>query len=143
MTNKISSILELARYKTNELVYCVSLSCAYPLPDLTEEEAWLADAHPKELFSGPFKKLWPFYAKLPRVAHYDFDIIINLLISKLLVEEFVVGSVMRSDYTGEFLYYNEEDDDWMPEKCLFDTTAAALRERTRILRLVQQWAKCD
>jgi len=140
MTEKIHSVLELARYQLGGQAYRVAIFYPYPVPDLTEDEQRLAATHPKELFAGPFKRLWPFHAQLPRMAHYDFEMITNILIGKLRVEEFIVADIMRSDDTGEFLYYDGEDD-WMPEKCLFDTMPAALREKARILRLIRNWTK--
>jgi hypothetical protein len=119
----------------------VAIFYPYPMPDLSEDEERLIASHPKNLFAGPFKRLWPFYAKLPKLSHSDFDMVTNLLISKLCVEEFIVADIMRSDETGEFLYYDDED--WMPEKCLFDTMVAALREKARILRLFRNWSNND
>lgn len=138
MAKKITSVLELARYKVGDQAFRVAVFYPYPVPDLPAEEACSIE-HPKSLFAGPFKRLWPFYAKLPRLAPYDFDMLINILISKLRVEEFIVADIIRSDDTGEFLYFDGVDD-WVPEDCLFDSMVAALREKSRILQLFKKWA---
>jgi len=138
MDKKITSVLELARYKLDDQVYKVAIFYPYPVPDLSENDERLAGCHPRNLFAGPFKRLWPFHAQLPKLSHYDFDIITNLLISKLRIEEFIITDIMRSEETGEFLYF-DGDEDWMPEKCLFDTMMAALREKSRLLRLIRNW----
>jgi len=139
MSKKISSVLELARYKPGDQVFQIAVFYPCPVPQLSEEDGRYMDCHPKDLFAGPFKQLWPFSARLPKLSHCDFDLLINVLISKLQVVDFVISGIIRSDQTGEFMY--SEDEDWIPENCLFDTMVAASREKSRILRLFKNWAK--
>ena len=139
MTRKVTSVLELARYPVDTVAYWIALRTNSPIPELSEEAAWLTTVHPKELYRGPYKKLWPYYAKLPKLHHVDFNTIVSMLVSELCVEEFPVKEIIRSHDTGEFFYANE-DNEWMPEQHLFDTPAAARREKTRVLKLIRKWA---
>ena len=140
MARKVSSVLELSRYKIGDVAYWLTLATSVPSPELTEEDIWLTCVHPKTLYKGPYKKLWRCHANLPKLHHIDFDTIVGMLVSELLVEEFVINGITRSLDTGEF-YYSNEDDEWMPESNLFDSAAAARRERSRILRLIRKWAR--
>jgi hypothetical protein len=117
----------------------VTLRTNAPIPELDEEATWLTTVHPKELYRGPYKKLWPYHAKLPKLHHVDFNTIVSLLVSELCIEEFVIEEITRSQDTGEFFYSNENQE-WMPEQCLFETPAAARRERSRVLKLIRKWA---
>lgn len=140
MTKKISSVIELARYKTGDTAYWVALRPIELMPQLDEDDEWMYEHHPKTLYSrNPGKRLWPYNAKLPKLHHLDFDLLVNILRSELLIEQFIVCEVVRSNRTGEFLYGNQ-DDEWMPENNLFDTNGAASRERLRILRLLSRWS---
>lgn len=139
MTEKITSVLELACYAVGDRVYKISISYPYPVPDLTEDEE-LAIDHPRDLFVGPFKHLWPSKAKLPRLSYFDFNLITNILTAQLRVDDFFIDDLIRSMETGQFLYYDGAND-WMPEDCLFPTMSEALREKTRILRLLRNWTK--
>jgi hypothetical protein len=99
----------------------------------------MVDIHPKTLYEhGPFKKSWPFRAKLPRLQHIDFARTLDVLTNELVIEQFEICEIMRSQDTGEF-YYSNSDDEWMPESCLLDTDIAARRECSRILRLIKKW----
>jgi len=140
MTRKVTSVLELSKYKIGDVAYWLTLQTPIDIPEISEDDSWLTFVHPKQLYQGPFKKLWPFCAKLPRLHHADFTTIVTLITSELCVEEFVICSLIRSDDTGEF-YYANIDDEWMPEPCLFDSAAAARRERIRIMKLIRKWAK--
>ena len=140
MNRKVTSVLELARYKVDTIAYWVALRTKLPAPDLTDEDAWLANVHPKQLYKGPYKKLWRSYSQLPKLHHADFNILVTTLISELRVEKFKVAEIVRSNDTGEFFYANEVEE-WMPEGSLFDTIVAARREKARILALIRQWAK--
>lgn len=141
MPKRIQSVIELARYKVGDTAFWVIIRPLQSMPELDEEDQWMDNHHPKALYTrGPGKKLWPYYAKLPRLHHMDFEGIVNLLRSELVVEPFHVCDIVRSRGTGEFFYCNG-DDEWMPEEHLFDTDIAANREVNRIKRLIRKWAK--
>ncbi len=72
------------------------------------------------------------------MQHIDFDGMMNILTSKLEVEKFIVCDVIRSKETGEFFYSNDNDE-WMPESMLLNTETDANRERSRIIRMLQNW----
>ena len=138
MNRKVTSVLELSRYKVDTTVYWLALRIKAPVPELSEEAIWLTTVHPKELYLGPYKKLWSSNAKLPKLHHVDFNTIVSILVSELCIEEFPIKEIIRSQDTGEFFYANG-DDEWMPEQCLFDTTTAAKREKSRVLKLIRNW----
>lgn len=139
---RVTSVLELARYKVGDCTWWVTLRHKEPVPTLSGEDEWMTkeDIHPKTLYEhGPYKSKWSLRAKLPRLQHMDFAGIVGLLMSELVVERFDVCDVVRSNDTGEF-YYSNRDDEWMPESYLFDTDVAARRERTRVVKMVRRWA---
>jgi hypothetical protein len=137
---RISSVLELSRYKIDETVWWVILRSKEPLPELSLEDAWMEDYHPRVLYGrGPYQKLWTSKALLPRLQHMDFAEIVSLITSEFKVEPFTITEIIRSTETGEF-WYSNDDDEWMPEPCLFCTDIAAKRERNRILKLLKKWA---
>lgn len=137
---RISSVLELSRYKINETVWWVILRSKEPLPELPEEDSWMEDHHPRILYErGPYQRLWTSKAMLPRLQHMDFAGIVTLVTSEFKVEPFTIVEIIRSNETGEF-WYSNDDDEWMPESCLFCTDIAARRERNRVLKLLKKWA---
>jgi hypothetical protein len=136
-SKKITSVLELSRYKKGEIVWWVALRYSAPI-QLNDEDRWMLEVHPKTIYSGPYKPAWQSKSKLPKLHHSDFNIIVSLLSSELQVERFKIAKLTRSPMTGEF-YYANDDDEWMPESCLCDTKEAAAKERTRILRLMKRW----
>jgi hypothetical protein len=139
MKRKIQSVLQLARYQVGDSAFWVSLRPQNANPEIPEESHWMLDCHPKTLYEqGPLKKFWPRNMKLPKLHHQDFDQIMNLLRSDLIVEEFLVADLIRSRSTGEFIYSNP-DCEWMPETLLFDTIVAARRERSRIAKMLKRW----
>jgi len=138
MNKKITSVLELSRYKVGHKAWWVVLRYSSPIPQLNSDEEWMLHTHPKTIYSGPYKNTWQSKAKLPRLHHSDFNIVVSLLSSELVVEPFVINRITRSNQTGEF-YYANADDEWMPESCLCDSQAAAVKERSRILRLMNKW----
>lgn len=141
MPRKIQSVLELARYKVGDTAWWVILRPLEPSPIIAEEDEWMEEHHPKILYTrGPYKKMWPYHAKLPRLHHIDFEYVVNLLRSRFEIETFDICEIIRSSDTGEFFYCNSEDE-WMPESHLFDSSAAARRERSRIKRLLKRWVK--
>lgn len=141
MPKRIKSVIELARYRVGDTAYWVILRPLESMPQLAEDDKWMENHHPKVLYSrGPAKKLWPYHAKLPRLHHIDFGGIVNLLRSEFVVESFAICDVIRSRDTGEFFYQNS-DDEWMPESHLFDTDIAARREKNRVKKMIKRWAE--
>ena len=138
---RISSVLELSRYKVGDIAYWVTLRYKQPLPELKEDEEWMYNIHPKTLYEhGPFKKYWPYRNKLPKLHHLDFAGLVAILTSEFVVEPFEIFDVIRSNETGEF-YYANHDEEWMPEGYLFDTAPAARRELTRLVKMVNKWTQ--
>jgi len=137
---RISSVLELSRYKVGETVWWVILRNTEPVPDISEEDRWMESHHPKALYErGPYQRLWTSKAMLPKLQHMDFGMMVSLLTAEFKVEPFTIVEVVRSRDTAEFFYSNA-DDEWMPESSLFCTDIAARRERNRIMRLIKKWA---
>jgi hypothetical protein len=138
---KISSILDLSRYKVGDIVWWVTLRYKNPPSELPKDDTWMLQCHPKTLFErGIYKSVWPFRAKLPRLHQSDFTHLTTILSSEFTVEQFEIFDVVRSKNTGEFFYSNN-DDEWMPEASLFDTSIAARREHTRIVKMVKRWTE--
>jgi len=141
MRKRIESVFELAKYKIGDKAYWIILRPLENIEPLSEDDQWMDEHHPKATFTrGPAKKAWPHRAMLPKLHHSDFEIIVHLLRSELVIEEFEVNSIVRSKDTGEFFYVNEHDE-WMPESYLFPNDSAAKREQNRINKLIRQWAK--
>lgn len=136
---KITSVLELARYKVDETAYRVALigndtSKTYtPLHRHTWQEDGLDDCRRKQLTEVRQK-----IGKLPHLCYKDYSILIPFLTADLLVVECKICSVYRCNDTGEF-WYIDETDVHMPELYLFDTVVAARRERNRIIKQVKKW----
>lgn len=136
---KISSVLELSRYKVGQSTWWVVLRPVEEPPEIGERYQWMEEYHPKVLYSrGPYQKLWKNKSKLPKLHHKDFYSIVPILVSTLSVEEFAIEEVVRSRETGEFFYSNDEDE-WMPESDLFCTNQAAKKEQKRIIKLLKRW----
>jgi hypothetical protein len=140
MKKKVTSVLELARYKAGQIAFWVALRTEEAPPVLPRSCRWMMEVHPKIFFDGgPYRKLWPSQAKLPKLHAADFNCVVGLLRSQLVTEEFLIHQVIRSTDTGEF-YYSNPDDEWMPESYLFDTEVAARKEQQRVMRLMRKWA---
>lgn len=142
MSKRIKSVIELAHYSVGDTAYWVIIRPLKAMPELTADNKWMEDHHPKALYSrrGPARKVWPYHAKLPKLSQIDFEEVVNLLRSELVVEPFQVCDIIRSRDTGEFFYQNS-DDEWMPESHLFDTNTAARNEKKRIKRMIKRWAE--
>jgi hypothetical protein len=137
---RILSVLELARYSVGETVWWIVFRDTNPIPDLSDDDQWMTQHHPKVLYErGPYQRVWNSRAKLPKLQHMDFAGIVSLLTSEFQIESFPIVEIIRSNDTAEFFYSNA-DDEWMPESCLFCTDIAARRERNRILGLLKKWA---
>lgn len=136
---KISSVLEIARYDIGTAVWWVVMRPSSAVPELSDEDLWMSDYHPKILYTrGPCRKLWPKHTNLPKLQHLDFQHIVGILNSELVVEQFKICNVIRSYDTGEFFYCNDYDE-WMPENYLMDSKEAATKEKNRILRILRKW----
>ena len=139
----MKSVLELGRYHIGDIAWWVAIRYvkepSIEMEELPEDMQWMLECHPKELYTrGPYKKHWSKNQKLPKLHHMDFMGIVPLLTSDLMVEQFNINQIVRSNQTGEF-YYGNDNDEWMPQSNLFDTQVAASRERTRIIKMLQRW----
>jgi len=144
MAQRIKSVIELSKYKAGDIAYWVTLRpVGLDQIIIPEGEEWLVEHHPKTLYErGYAKKAWQSRKKLPKLHHIDFQAIVSIITSKLVIEPFEIHDIVRSGDTGEFFYSNEEDE-WMPESYLLDSTQAARRERERILKMCKNWAEGD
>lgn len=134
-------IFEIARYKISEKAWFVLLEPVDFEDDIKKEDQWMKTHHPKVVFErGPYKKLWKTAAHLPRLDKFDFMSLVHILTSNLIVAEFEVVAIARSQDTGEFFYENIEGR-WMPESYLFDSKQAAQKEQRRINAMLKKW--CD
>lgn len=144
--NKIRSVIELARYSVGDVAYWVTMrpTMIHDDENIDDDKKWMLDHHPKVLYErfkgGPYHKAWNRRTKLPKLHHEDFMVCMALLTSELVVEEFEIQSIVRSSNTAEFFYQNPNDE-WMPESYLLDTMQAAKRELTRIQKIIRNWAK--
>jgi len=141
---RIKSVIELSKYKMGDTAYWVTIRPVgidhIMIPD---GEEWIIDHHPKTLYErGYTKKAWKSRKKLPKLHQVDFEAIVNILTSELVVEPFEINTVARSGDTGEF-YYSNDENAWMPESCLLDSTQAARKERERILKMCKNWSEGD
>jgi hypothetical protein len=142
---KVKSVLELGRYNVGDTAWWVTVRYinepAIEFEDVPEDMQWMLECHPKEMYTrGPFKKHWNKNKKLPKLHHADFLGIVPLITSDLMVEQFKITDIIRSNLTGEY-YYGNEDDEWMPQSNLFDTKAAAYKERNRIINMLRRWVE--
>ena len=141
MKRKISSVLELARYKIGDSAFWVRMRpIGQDHIDIPEGEEWMAEQHPKVLHERGYNQSWHLRARLPRLCAVEFDCVVALLTSEFVVEEFIVEEIERSNHTGEFVMRNQ-DGDWMPSDYLFDTIEAARLERERLKKLLRRWAQ--
>lgn len=139
--NKVKSVLELGRYKVGDIAYWVVLRSKGIPEELNQDDYWMEEYHAKiKVERGPLKKLWRKGIGLPKLHHIDFNCIVSLLTHTFVVEEFTISDIHRSTNTGEYFYANE-DKEWMPEEFLFDSVVAARREKTRIMKIMSNWAK--
>ena len=137
---KVSSVLELAKYARGDILFWVVLRPIACTPNLEEEDQWMLseDTHPKVLFDRGVINSWRSRKILPRLHAKDFQLIVDLLTSVPMVEEFEVIDLIRSNNTGEFLYSNP-DEEWMPEDALFVRQGDAQKEKARITAMIRNW----
>jgi len=140
---KCKSVLQLAKYKPGEWAYwIITRPVGRPL-ETSEDDMWMysTSIHPKTPYKyGLMRNVWPNRAVLPRLHAGDFTLVMELLTSELVVEQFDIVRVVRCPDTGEFIYLNQTGQEWMPESQLFDSAQAAQRERNRIKGLIARWA---
>lgn len=135
---KISSVLQLSKYKVGEELYFVILrSNLGDYANSEQAEEWMTLDHPKVYFDRKVAKQ-PAWMKLPMLHALDFKQVTDLLTAKIVVEPFVITNVYRNPNTGEF-YYSNHDDETMPERFLFKSRGLAGRERSRIVKMVKHW----
>lgn len=141
MERKIKSVTEIAFHRVGDTTWRVALKHNAELPVVPPDDAWMSDHHPKVFFDRKIynRKIWPYQAPPPKMEAAEFYQLTGLLLHKLVTEQFVICDVTRSNNTGEFFYTND-DGDQMPESYLYDTKAAAEKEKRRILQLVKKWA---
>lgn len=96
------------------------------------------NCHPIFLFKKtPVKSIWKTNRVLPKLEHYSFDVVINILTGKLAAKSIVVDSVELDDTIGEFIYSDNAGEIYLPELIVFETNRDALRERSRILNMIK------
>jgi len=158
--HRVKSVLELGRYKIGDTSWWVTIRGKYEpfdpndmpddmkwllagygiFPELDAETDNIEECHPKEMYlRGPFKKYWNKRTKLPKLHHMDFGGLMPLLTSTIIVEDFKITNITRSNLTGEYYYCNEFDE-WMPQSFLLDSKSAAYKERSRIVNMIKTWA---
>ena len=141
--HKLKSALELAKYRPGDTLYWI---ISHPLgrePIIDENDAWLFtdSVHPKTPYKyGILKGVWTYRDRLPKLHASDFSLVLELITSEFIIEEFKIEQVVRCQQTGEFVYRNTTGEEWMPESLLFDSKAAAKKERERIKKLIVKWA---
>ena len=152
MDKKIKSVLELSRYKIDETAWWVVLRQKQVKALKSPSEAFilryqtdistadlnykLTEYHPKNLFVRTVAN------NLPHLNSGDFGSLLDLLNSEIVVEEFTITDIRRSNNTGEFLYKNRSEE-WMPEVYLFDTIVAARKEKRRLLKKISSWIESN
>jgi len=141
--SKLKSVLELAKYKLGDKPYWViSRSIGEP-PEIDEKDSWqfTESVHPKTPYKyGTLKGLWPYRDKLPKLHASDFSLVLELITSEFIIEEFEIASITRCKHTGEFIYQNTTGEEWMPESLLFKSKADARKEQNRVKKLIAKWA---
>jgi len=141
MTDRIKSVIELAKFKCSDIVYWVNFRpLVEPCTKITKENEWMMSHHPKVIHERGVSKAWPRGRQLPKLHEVDFQAVVMLLTSVLMVQQFKIIDVARSTNTGEFFYLNDEEE-FMPESYLFETEAAANKELARIKKLINKWSE--
>jgi hypothetical protein len=138
-TKKISSVIELSKYKVNSTVYMVDLLSNIFKQLLPSDTAWMTKCHPKIFFEeGVYKYNTLSKHVLPRLPGPRFSILSALLSSSFSISSFVITAIQRCPNTGEF-YYFDSIDEWHPESIIFPTANRAKQEKRRILNLMTDW----
>ena len=139
---KVESALQLGKYKAGDVVYWIISRPNCADPRISDDDAWVLgeDVHPKVLYERKILKAWKSRSVLPKLHACDFQIIVDLLTCDLEVEKYMISEVARCPNTGEYLYANDTEEEWMPQSCLFPTQHTANKERARIKRMISRWA---
>lgn len=135
------TVLDLAKWKPGKVVYFVT-HYVPTAPKVKRKDLWMVDGtvHPYNAYRrGVLKSSLGRQTKLPKMHALEFDWIMSLLQSRLIIAEFTVASVERCPLTGECQYLNQEGD-IMPESCLFEVREEAEAELLRIMDLFRRWA---
>lgn len=137
----MADIFTVAKYKLNESLWWINLAGIDEPLEITDNDEWVKNHHPKTLFErGYFKPLWKTRAALPKLEKTDFLSIMHLLTCEFRIDEFIVTSIARSNDTGEFLYSNIYAE-WLPESNLFKEKEQAVKEKKRIVAMIKKWCK--
>jgi hypothetical protein len=137
--SRCKSVLDLAKHRKDDELWWVVLRPKAEPKAIDESEIWMRDCHPKVYFDrGYGERAWPSHQKLPMLGGQDFTTIMSLLTHQLVIESFKIKEVARSGHTGEFLYLNQLDE-WAPEDMLCKNRANSVKERDRILGMINKW----
>ena len=135
-----TSVIDSAKYNIGETLWFLDLESPNNY-QLGEEYDSLILEHPLFTFTRtPLKHIWRSSRALPKMEGDSFDNVISLLVSKILIRSMVVESIERSENTGEFVYLDVEQEVCLPEQVLYSNRKDAQREKTRILRMIKDWA---
>ncbi len=139
--DKIKSVIELSPYKEGDILFWVAFRPLAVKFNIKESDKWKRNVHPKIYYERKrAKKLWTVCDNVPKLHAEDFSILMTMLTSIPIVEEFIICDILRSNETGEY-YYMNQDEEWMPQSNLFKTENEAEEEKTRILQLVSRWSR--
>lgn len=134
------SIIDSAKYNIGETLWFLDLESPSHY-QLGEEYDTLILEHPLFTFTRtPLKHIWTSSRALPKMEGDSFDNVTSLLVSKILIRSIVVESIERSENTGEFVYLDIEQEICLPEQVLYSNRKDAQREKTRVLKMIKDWA---
>ncbi len=137
---KVTSVLQLSKYKIGSVVYWVTLRPVYrDQVTIQPDNEWMTSEHPKIWFDYDITRKWKFKTP-PKLCAFDFKYVIEILTSEPIVERFMIRSVARSNRTGEYHYCNDNGE-WMPESYLFTDKNAAKKEKAKLKRAFLEWSK--
>ena len=100
-----------------------------------------SNEHPIFLFyKTPIKCLWQTNRALPKLENDTFDTVMSMMTCKLVARTMVIETIEISESTGELMYCDDQDGIFLPEIVIFKDRNAAMRERSRILNMIKNWA---
>lgn len=138
--SELNPITSMAKYQPGTTIWYISLEKPYSC-ELGIEYNIFTFEHPIFIMSRtPLKHIWNSSRALPKIEGESFDTIISLLTSNISVQSMVVENIERSENTGEFVYYDEVLEVIIPEQIAYIKRKDAQREKTRILRMIIDWA---
>lgn len=134
------TLLDSAKHRIGDTVWFTQLR--QPVDhQLGEQYNDMLYEHPMFIFSRtPLRHIWTSGRALPKLDGESFDSIVMLLTGEIVLRSMVIESIERSENTGEFIYYDDELQVCLPEQVLYLDRRGADRERTRILRMIRDWA---